>query len=105
MKYLNFSEDFTEKIRKGEKRATLRLGIKDYRPGEKVIIRCGDREIGVATIMDVNFKRFREISEEDAKIDGFKSRDELRMALKKFYGKFEDKQIFTQIIFELSEVQ
>lgn len=104
MRYLNFSEDFTEKIRRGEKRATLRLGIKDYRHGERVIVRCGDREIGVAIIKDVRFKKFGEISEEDAKIDGFESREELRSALEKFYGKFEDEQMFTQIIFELSEV-
>ncbi len=104
-KYLNFSEDFTEKILKGEKKATLRLGVKDYREGERVIVRCGDREIGTAIITHVHLKKFKEIGEEDAKLDGFESVESLRKALMKFYGDFEDEQIFTQIIFELSEVR
>ena len=100
-KYLNFSEDFTEKILKGEKRATLRLGIKDYDPGEVVIIRAGSEELGHAKIIAVHLKKFSEITEEDARIDGFKNKEELKKELERFYGKFPSDTVFTQIIFEL----
>ena len=103
-KYLNFSEDFMEKILKGEKRATLRLGIKDYRRGEEVFVRCGDRVIGRAIIRDVKIKTFDEINQEDVIMDGYGSKEELRKKLEEFYGEFGDDAVFTQIIFELSEV-
>ncbi len=104
MKYLNFSEDFMEKIKKGEKRATLRLGIKDYSPGEIVMVRCGAIDIGLAEIEEVHIKKFREISEEDAIIDGFSTLRELKDALSKFYGNILPETIFTQIKFKLREI-
>ena len=100
-RYLNFSEDFTEKILSGEKRATLRLGIKDYEPGEVVIIRAGAREIGRAVIREVRIKRLEEISDEDVRMDGFDDIDALISALEKFYGEVRKDDLFTQIIFEL----
>jgi len=105
MKYLNFSADFMEKIKRGEKKATLRLGIKNYKPGEKVIVRCGEDEIGIAKIYEVNIKRFREIDEIDVLLDGYGSKEELKKALEKFYGKFTEDDMFTQIVFDLCEIK
>jgi len=104
MKYLNFSEDFMEKIKKGEKKATLRLGIKDYKPGEEVIVKCGDHVIGKAIIKDVRIKTFEEITYVDVMMDGYGNKNELRKKLEEFYGKFSDDALFTQIIFQLSEI-
>ena len=100
-RYLNFSEDFTEKILSGEKRATLRLGIKDYVPGEIVIIRAGEHEIARARIVKVRIMKLREISEDDVRMDGFESRDSLISALRRFYGEIEEDDEFTQIVFEI----
>ncbi len=100
-RYLNFSEDFTERILNGRKRATLRLGKKDYRPGDRVIVRAGDRVLGEAVIRNVRVLRFSELTQRDVEIDGYDSRDELIKDLKKFYGNFKEDDIFTQIIFEL----
>ena len=100
-KYLNFSEDFTEKIKKGKKKATLRLGLKDYHEGEVVIIRAGNEELGQAKIIAVRLKKFSEITDEDAKIDGFENKEELKKELERFYGEFPPDTLFTQIIFEL----
>ncbi len=103
MKYLNFSEDFTELLIRGKKTATLRLGIKNYVPGEHVHVYAGNRNIGTAEILKVRTISFREISDADAKIDGFKSKDELRAALERFYGPFTEDTVFTQIIFRIVE--
>ncbi len=103
-KYLNFSEDFIQQILNGDKCATLRLGFRDYRKGERVIITAGDRELAVAVIKDVRFKKFRDITDTDAKLDGFKTKDALRRALIEFYGEFEENAVFTQIIFEIEKI-
>ena len=103
MKYLNFSEDFMEKIKKGEKKATLRLGIKDYQVGERVIIRCGNKELGIAEIKGVNIKKFGKLGDKDVLMDGYLSKDALRKDLERFYGKISDEDIFTQIIFDMIE--
>ena len=100
-RYLNFSGDFTEKIIKGEKRATLRLGVKDYREGEIVIIRAGDREIGMAKITKVRRVRLSELSDEDLRMDGYTDKEYLLRDLKKFYGYISEDAIFTQIVFKL----
>ncbi len=100
-RYLNFSEDFTERILRGEKTATLRLGLKDYRPGEIVVLRAGTREIGRAVIREVNVKKLGELTQRDVEMDGYVRRDELISALKRFYGEISEEDVFTQIIFEL----
>ncbi len=105
MRYLNFSEDFMEKIKRGEKKATLRLGVKDYKVGERVIIKCGNKELGMAEIKEVNIKKFRELEDKDVLMDGYISKDALRKDLERFYGKISDENIFTQIIFDMIEAR
>ncbi len=105
MRYLNFSEDFMEKIKRGEKKATLRLGVKDYKVGERVIIKCGNKELGMAEIKEVNIKKFRELEDKDVLMDGYISKDALRKDLERFYGKISDEDIFTQIIFDMIETR
>ncbi len=105
MRYLNFSEDFMEKIKRGEKKATLRLGVKDYKVGERIIIKCGNKELGMAEIKEVNIKKFRELEDKDVLMDGYISKDALRKDLERFYGKISDEDIFTQIIFDMIETR
>ncbi len=100
-RYLNFSEDFMAKIIRGEKRATLRLGVKDYRKGEIVIIRVGDREIGKAKIVKVRRVHLSELSDEDIRMDGYLKKEDLLRDLEKFYGEVDENAVFTQIIFKL----
>ncbi len=90
-----------EKIIRGEKKATLRLGIKDYNPGDVVMLRAGDVNIGLAKIKEVNIKKFKELSDDDIRIDGFHDKKSLLMTLQKFYGEIKEEEVFTQIIFEL----
>ena len=104
MRYLNFSEDFMEKIKRGEKHATLRLGVKNYIPGELVIVRCGSIDIGVAEIENVQLKKFKELSKRDAYEDGFATLEALKDALHRFYGDISSDTIFTQIKFRLCEI-
>ena len=101
MRYLNFSEDFTEKILKGEKKATLRLGKKEYKEGEIVILRAGERKLGFARITKIRFLRLSDLKDKDIKMDGYAKKEDLIRALKKFYGELNGDEIFTQIVFEI----
>jgi len=100
-RYLNFSEDFTEKIMNREKIATLRLGLKDYRVGETVILRAGERVIGRAVIREVNVKKLSDLTRRDIIMDGYSEREELIRDLRRFYGEIDEDAVFTQIVFEL----
>ena len=65
------------------------------------MIRAGEVNIGLAEVKEVNVKKFNEITDDDIRMDGFHDKKSLLMALRKFYGKINEDDVFTQIIFEL----
>ncbi len=101
MKCLNFDAKYKDKLKKGEKRATLRLGIrKDFKEGEVVMIRAGDENIGLARITKIRYLKWKEVGEKEIREDGYKSKKALKRAMKKFYGDIADETSITQICFE-----
>ena len=75
---------FADKLLEGRKRTTIRLGI--VKPRYKdVIIHGHGKPLAKAEIVGVKIKRVRELTEEDARRDGFRSLDELLDALKSVY--------------------
>jgi len=53
-------------------------------------------------VKKVVVKRVRELTDEDAIRDGFKSRNELISALKRIYGDLRDDEFVTVVHFEVS---
>lgn len=91
---------FVEKLLSGEKRATIRKGV--YKPRYKeVIIHAGGRPVAKARITRVYYKKFRELGEYEAKIEGFKSLDELIKSLRDMYGEIREDDYVTIIEFEV----
>ncbi len=86
MKRLVFRLSYAENILKGEKRSTIRLKS-NYRVGEVVDIYVGTARVGRAVIKHIEKKRLSDLSDEDAKLDGFRDRSELLKELMKIYGK------------------
>lgn len=86
MKRLVFRLSYAENILKGEKRSTIRLRS-SYRVGEIVEVYVGSARVGRAIIKHIEKKRLSDISDEDARIDGFKDRTELLKELMRIYGK------------------
>jgi|GEM_PF-1145300 hypothetical protein len=76
MKHLAFSGKYAEDIIKGRKRATIRKKI-NVRPGDLVLVHSGGKIIGTAKITAVEKRRTEDLTEDDAKLDGFDSRDEM----------------------------
>ena len=94
--------EYARLLLSGRKKATIRLGkvIPKY---DEVIIHSWGRPIAKAKIVKVVYKRIRELTNEDAWKDGFKTRDELLRELRRVYGGFNDNNLVTVI--ELEVVQ
>jgi hypothetical protein len=85
MKHLEFKDKYKELLKSGKKTATIRVQCY-VKKGDEVFVHCGGRIIGTAKIIDVEEKSLDELSDEDAKADGFSSKEELLEEIKKLYG-------------------
>ncbi len=104
MKHLEFDGRYADAILKGRKRATVRLGRRpNLKEGDEVLIHAGGYAIGKAVIERVESKRVKELTDEDAFLDGFSSRDELINALKEHYKWVDDDSRAHVIVFRLVE--
>ncbi len=99
-RHLMVKGEYVNKILKGIKRATIRLGIVKPRYNE-IIIHGGGRPVAKVRITKVKYKRLNELTEEDAKMDGFNSLEELLQHLRKAYGNVSSNDIVTIIEFEV----
>ncbi len=91
---------FVDKILSGEKVSTIRVGIVKPKYRE-VIIHGGGRPIAKVKVTDVIYKKVKELDDNDAKRDGFNSKDELINALRKVYGNISPEDLVTIIKFEV----
>ena len=85
MKHLEFKEKYLKSLLSGKKRATIRTST-NLKPGDIVFVHCGGKIIGKAEVNSVEEKFVEELTEEDAKADGFSNLKELKRELKKLYG-------------------
>jgi len=91
------SRKYVKLLLSGKKRSTIRPGV--LKVAEKVYIHSEGRIVAVAEVEEVVYKRVGELTDKDAQIDGFSSRDELVAFLKKRYPGLKDSSIVTVIKF------
>ncbi len=88
-KHLMLRSDYAKKITEckiGDIARTIRLGIVKPRFKE-IYIHSGGKIIARAEIVRTIHKRVRDLTDEDARLDGFLSREHLIRELEKIYGK------------------
>ena len=102
-KHLMLKAKYAPLILNGSKKSTIRLGKVDVRNRE-FYINSGGKIIAKAVVKDVQYKTVRELTDEDAKLDGFKNREELIGELRRHYGKISDDDWVTIIIFDILEI-
>ena len=85
VKHLEFKDRFRKQLLSGEKRVTVRLNT-TLKEGDRVLIHGGGEILGEGVIEKVERKRPEELTEEDAKADGFKSLSELLGEIRRLYG-------------------
>ena len=100
-KRINFDSEYVEAIIEGKKITTIRKGIKRYPVGRIVELTVDNKPFAKARVDKVVVKRVRELTDEDAKKDGFDNRDELIEALKRIYGSIKDSEFVTIVHFTL----
>jgi len=95
--HLMLSRRYVADLLSGRKRATVRLG-RVRRDGEAVI-HSGGRIVAVAEVLDVRYKRFAELDDFDAELDGYGSAEELKRALRRHYRRIRDDDVVSVIVF------
>ncbi len=92
--------EYGKLILEGRKVATIRLG--KVRPRYKeMIVHGGGKPLAKIEVINVVYKKVRELTDEDAKKDGFNNLDELMKHLRKVYGRIKDDDWVTIIEFKV----
>jgi hypothetical protein len=103
LKAISFESKFVDQIRSGRKKSTVRRGIKVYRRGESVDLVSNGKVFKRARIIKVVVKRVSELTDKDAELDGFSTRDELLKELKKIYGDIKEGDLVSVIYFDVGD--
>jgi len=99
-KQLNFKKEYREKIASGQKTSTIRLKT-SLKEGDEVEILSGGFKVGIAKVTSVESKLINELTDDDAKRDGFGSKHELMKALRRHYGELKEDDRVHVIGFEI----
>ncbi|MGC8994057.1 MAG: ASCH domain-containing protein [Pyrobaculum sp.] len=91
------SQRYLKALLEGSKKSTIRPGV--LRVAERVYIHSGGKIVAVAEVAEVVYKRVSELTERDALLDGFSSREELVAYLKKRYPGLRDDAVVTVVKF------
>jgi len=93
------SPDLVDEVRTGKETATIRKGHRDYVIGPAVFD-ANYTKIPIL-ITALQYKRFEDLDDQDAKLDGDISKDALKASLKTYYPTMESNDEFTIVHFEL----
>lgn len=101
---VKFKQKYYDSIRNGVKTQTMRMAHKriDVNPGEKIIAIFPDGSELLLRITNVGYKAFKSINDEDAKREGFETKEELQKELLEIYKDYriEDYNRFYYYQFE-----
>ena len=100
---LMFSKKYMQDLLEGRKLATVRLGRVRYRVGDVVLAYCGGLVLGRVRITGVKYKKLIDLTEEDARRDGFANLRDLLKALRQHYPNVRANTPITVITFEWVE--
>ncbi|RDD52195.1 ASCH domain-containing protein [Nanoarchaeota archaeon NZ13-N] len=104
MKHLQFLRRYKDALLSGEKKLTIRTTKPNLRKGDTFIAHCGGRVIGKFKVIDIYLKKIKDITEEEAKLDGFSSKEELLRELRSYYRGLNENKEVVIIKFEPLEI-
>ncbi|WP_456368155.1 ASCH domain-containing protein [Thermococcus sp.] len=102
-KFMLIDSAYKSRILRGDKVTTIRYGSYEAKPGSEVylVITPSDTAIAKVRITKVERKKVKELTNEDAKLDGFSDVKELLRELNKIYGELYGDDEVTIIGFEV----
>ena len=89
------SERYLKPLFEGRKKTTIRPGV--LKVADRLYIHSRGRIVALAEVESVTYKRVFELTDEDARLDGFQTRDELINFLKRRYPGLRDDAVVTVI--------
>jgi len=95
---LRLRPDLLEAVRCGNKTSTIRAGRKNIEEG--LLVLESAQTLLLVRITGVTYKRFRSLTNEEAKKDGYNSIDELKKELRSIYPALGDNSFLTLVEFE-----
>ena len=101
-KHLMMKGKYADIILSGKKTTTIRPGKVEVKAKE-FLIHAGGKIIARAVLEDVRYKRLKNLTDEDARLDGFSSKEELKKELKEFYPDMKEHDWVTIIRFRIVE--
>ncbi len=99
-RHLMVKGKYVKDLLNGRKKATIRKGIVKPKYHE-IIIHGGGKPVAKARIKSITYKRLSELTDQDAVLDGFTSREELVRELEKVYGKLDPNEWVSIIELEI----
>ena len=102
-KFMLIDSAYKQKILRGDKVTTIRYGSYEAKPGSEVylVVTPSDTAVARVRITRVERKKVRELTNEDAKLDGFSGVRELLRELSRIYGELYGDDEVTVIGFEV----
>ena len=99
---IRISRDGMALLRAGQKKCTVQMGTVSV-ASDEILMTDGISQMAVRiTKIDSN-RRFRELTDQDARDEGFSTREELMKDLKHYYPRARDEHPVTLIYFEKLE--
>jgi len=90
MKEFKFNKEYYMPILTGEKTQTLRKNKKRVRPGDIVLaVFSGTDFTQKLRITKIGYKQLKQITDEDAHLEGYENREELKQTLMKIYPRID----------------
>ena len=104
-KFMLIDGSYKSRILRGDKVTTIRYGDYEVKPGSEVylVITPSDTAIAKARITRGERKKVKELTNEDARLDGFSDVKELLRELNKIYGELYGDDEVTIIGFEITK--
>ncbi|WP_297506953.1 ASCH domain-containing protein [Thermococcus sp.] len=102
-KFILIDSAYKSRILRGDKVTTVRYGNYEAKPGSEVylVVTPSDTAIAKVRITKVERKKVRELTNKDARLDGFSDVKELLRELNKIYGELYGDDEVTVIGFEV----
>ncbi|WP_461862911.1 ASCH domain-containing protein [Thermococcus sp.] len=102
-KFILIDSSYKSRILRGDKVTTIRYGRYEVKPGSEVYlaVRPSDTVVVKVRITEVVKKKVRELTDDDARKDGFRDVKELLRALNKIYGELSGDDEVTIIGFRV----
>ncbi len=100
--HIMISGKYLDCLLSGRKRVTIRRGL-HRRPLGTVYIHAGGRIVARARVVGVEYRRVRDLTDEDAANDCMDSRDDLLRELRSIYRGLRDDEWVTLVWFEVEE--